>query len=493
MVGKKAADGSTPNLGGTHLRRVRRMLWVFSILMLLLGAAWGVFFGMRGDWAIVTLDFVLLACGVLGFVLRKWGRTRSASLLLLGALFFVICVFAAVFDLPSAQAPRSTHQYLLALVIFSFVLLRGEGVWLQRGVALVCFAAFLFFASTDIGFQTRYALPDSIRIPGAWITNVCALGMLYLSLHIMQADFSSPVAMEAELRQALSEHQFLLYYQPLIEGRQGRIIGAEALVRWQHPVRGLVLPAEFIPLSEQTNLILPLGHWVLEAACRQLVKWSTQPETSEFTLSVNVSAQQLRQPDFVSQVLSAVEKTGADATHLKLEITESLLVNDVEDIITKMTILKARGIGFSLDDFGTGYSSLSYLKRLPLDQLKIDRSFVRDVLTGAHDAAIVRTVVALGQSLDLVVIAEGVETEGQWEFLSRQGCHACQGNLFSRPLPVAEFDVFVQGKRGTGASEAWTAGWRFTDAGVNRRTQTTPPALREVSERRTGRKGSASQ
>ena len=493
MIGRKAADGSTPNLGGIHLRRVRRMLWVFSILMLLLGAAWGVFFGMRGDWAIVTLDFILLACGVVGFVLRKWGWTRSASLLLLGAVFLVICVFATVFDLPSAQAPRSTHHYLLALVIFSFVLLRGEGVWLQRGIALACFTAFLFFASTDIGFQTPYALPDSIRIPGAWITNACALGMLYLSLHIMQADFLSPVAMEAELRQALAEHQFLLYYQPLIEGRRGRITGAEALVRWQHPVRGLVLPAEFIPLSEETDFILPLGHWVLEAACRQLAKWSTQPETSELTLSVNVSAQQLRQPDFVSQVLSVVEKTGADATHLKLEITESLLVNDVEDIITKMTILKARGVGFSLDDFGTGYSSLSYLKRLPLDQLKIDRSFVRDVLTGAHDAAIVRTVVALGQSLGLVVIAEGVETEGQWEFLSRQGCHVCQGNLFSRPLPVAEFEAFVHGKSGAGASEAWTAGWRFTDAGVSRRTQTTPPGLHEVSERKTGRKGSASQ
>ena len=218
--------------------------------------------------------------------------------------------------------------------------------------------------------------------------------------------------------------------------------GAEALVRWQHPRRGLVPPAEFIPLAEETGLILPLGDWVLETACAQLVAWATRPEMAHLTLAVNVSARQFRHPDFVEQVLAVLDHSGANPQKLKLELTESLLLDDVEDIIAKMTALKAHGVGFSLDDFGTGYSSLSYLKRLPLDQLKIDQSFVRDVLTDPDDAAIARTIVALAQSLGLDVIAEGVETEEQRDFLERNGCHAYQGYLFSRPLPLEEFERF---------------------------------------------------
>lgn len=443
MSSRKTIDASLPDWADVHLHRVRRMLWVCSLLLVLAGSAWGVFFALRGDWMIVTLDGVMIVCGVLGFLLPARGGTRVATLLLLGVLFLVICVIAVVFDLPTVQAPRASHHYLLALLVFSFVLLRGENVWLQRGVAMACLSAFVLFASTDIGIVTPYALPDSIRTPGAWITNACALGMLYLSLHIMQADFSAPEAMAEELRKALSGHQFRLHYQPQIEGRD-HIIGAEALVRWQHPSRGLVPPAEFIPLAEQSGLILPLGLWILETACHQLVAWAGRPETRAMTLSVNVSARQLRQPDFVAQVLALVDKTGADPTRLKLEITESLLVSDMDDTISKMTALKLRGVGFSLDDFGTGFSSLNYLKCLPLEQVKIDRSFVRDVLTGTHDAAIVRTVVTLGRNLGLVVIAEGVETEGQWQVLSEHGCHAFQGYWFSRPLPAAEFDRFVR-------------------------------------------------
>ncbi len=440
MSSKGEAD-----LGITHMRRVRLMLWMGSILMMLLGLAWGVFFGLRHAWIIVAIDGVLVASGVTVAVLTRFGRTRSASMLMLASLFAVFCGIAAVFDLPSAGAPRATHNYLLALVICSFVLLRGERVWLYHGIPLVCFAAFLFFASSNAGIATPYALPDSVRMTGTWVTNLSALTALYLSLHIMQTDFAAPVAMESDLRKGLEGHQFLLHYQPQV-GTAGRITGAEALVRWNHPLRGMVSPAEFIPLAEQTGLILPLGRQVLEEACVRLVAWAARPELAELTLAVNVSAQQLRQPDFVAQVLSVVERTGAAAHRLKLELTESLFVNDVDDTITKMTELKARGVGFSLDDFGTGYSSLSYLKRLPLDQLKIDQSFVRDVLTDPNDAAIARTVVTLGQSLGLAVIAEGVETEGQREFLDAIGCHAFQGYLFSRPLPVDQFEAFVQAK-----------------------------------------------
>jgi EAL domain-containing protein (putative c-di-GMP-specific phosphodiesterase class I) len=206
----------------------------------------------------------------------------------------------------------------------------------------------------------------------------------------------------------------------------------------------MVSPADFIPLAEETGLILPLGHWVLETACRQLATWASRADMAHLTLAVNVSAHQLHQADFVEQVLGVLSETGANPQRLKLELTESLLVDNVEAIIEKMSALKAKGVGFSLDDFGTGYSSLSYLKRLPLDQLKIDQSFVRDVLIDPNDAAIAKTVVALAQSLGLGVIAEGVETKAQRDFLADAGCHAYQGYFFSRPLPLADFEKFVE-------------------------------------------------
>lgn len=264
----------------------------------------------------------------------------------------------------------------------------------------------------------------------------------------MQAVISARTVLEADLHEALQQSEFLLHYQPQIDS-EGRIIGAEALVRWQHPKLGLVLPVKFIPTAEDTGLILLLGHWVLETACAQLAVWATRPETAALSLSVNVSARQFRQPDFVEQVLAVVDYTGANPQRLKLELTESLLVDNVEDVITKMTALKAKGVGFSLDDFGTGYSSLTHLKRLPLDQLKIDQSFVMDVLTDPHDAAIAHTIVALGQSLGMMVIAEGVETEEQRDFLAQHGCNAYQGYLFSQPLPIEQFEEFVQARKKT--------------------------------------------
>ncbi len=248
--------------------------------------------------------------------------------------------------------------------------------------------------------------------------------------------------LETELRQGLLQEEFVLYYQAQVDSAR-RFIGAEVLVRWQHPRRGIVPPAEFIPLAEATGLIRPLGQWVLDTACRQLVVWAGQPALAALTIAVNVSASQIQRPDFVPQVLTVIALTGANPRLLKLEITESMLLTDVEDIILKMTALQAHGISFSLDDFGTGYSSLSYLKRLPLDQLKIDRSFVRDVLTDPNDAAIVRTILALGHSLGLSVIAEGVETETQCAFLAGLECHAYQGFLFSRPIPLEEFESLV--------------------------------------------------
>ena len=251
-----------------------------------------------------------------------------------------------------------------------------------------------------------------------------------------QANVTARTLLEAGLRDGLREGQFLLHYQAQIHQQRG-IVGAEALVRWQHPQRGLVSPAEFIPVAEASGLIVPLGVWILRTACLQLVEWARDPQTAHWTLAVNVSARQFRHSHFVDEVLGVLEETGANPHRLKLELTETLLLDDVEDTIQRMDTLRASRLDFSLDDFGTGYSSLSYLKRVPLDQLKIDQSFVRDLLTDANDASIARTMVTLAHSLDLVVIAEGVETQEQRDMLASLGCHTGRATCSGAPgLPM---------------------------------------------------------
>jgi diguanylate cyclase (GGDEF)-like protein len=259
----------------------------------------------------------------------------------------------------------------------------------------------------------------------------------------MQMVMMDRAALEADLREAVRDGHLLLHYQAQVVG-DGRITGVEALARWPHARRGMVSPVQFIPLAEESGLILPLGQWVLRTACTQLAAWANRPDTAHLTVAVNVSAHQFSQSDFVDQVLAILRETGASPQRLKLELTESLLVVNVGQVIEKMFALKAKGVGFSLDDFGTGYSSLAYLKRMPLDQLKIDQSFVRDVLTDANDASIARTIIALAQSLNLGVIAEGVETAAQRDFLASSGCHAYQGYFFSRPLPLTEFENLLR-------------------------------------------------
>jgi len=254
----------------------------------------------------------------------------------------------------------------------------------------------------------------------------------------LQASVHARAAMEEDIRRAIKAEQFMLYYQPQID--RGHLFGVEALLRWNHPERGFLPPDEFIPLAEETGLILPLGNWVLETACAQIAQWAKRKETAHISVSVNISARQIRHPNFVEQVLSVLKRTGANPKNLMLELTESILVENIEDVIGKMTVLKSHGLSISLDDFGTGYSSLSYLKRLPLDQLKIDKAFIRDIMVDDTSGAIAQVIISLGRAMRLSVIAEGVETEEQREFISRLGCHAFQGFLFSRPLPLEEFE-----------------------------------------------------
>lgn len=249
--------------------------------------------------------------------------------------------------------------------------------------------------------------------------------------------------MELELRQAAERDELVLYYQPQV-GHNDKVDGAEVLLRWQHPQRGLILPMDFIPLAEETGLIIGIGHWVIQQACAQLAQWQQDPALAELSLAVNVSARQFSQAGFVDQVGDILRTSGANPHRLKLELTESTLLNNVEDTITRMQELQQLGVQFSLDDFGTGYASLQYLQRLPLDQLKIDRSFVQGLLSGDSDPAIVRAIIAMGQALHLEVIAEGVEERTQQQNLALLGCCHYQGYLFSAPVPLQRFEEWCQ-------------------------------------------------
>jgi diguanylate cyclase (GGDEF)-like protein/PAS domain S-box-containing protein len=254
----------------------------------------------------------------------------------------------------------------------------------------------------------------------------------------MQALVDERAKLEAGLRRALAEDEFVLYYQCQVDG-SGRLIGAEALLRWKPPGQAMISPADFIPVAEDSGLIVPISAWVLESACSLLAAWAGNPATENLQLSVNISARQFHEPDFVECVKSALQRSGAPPNRIMLELTETLLLKNVDKAILTMETLKEFGVGFSIDDFGIGYSSLAYLKRLPLDQIKIDRSFVRDIADDPDDRAIVQAIISLGHSLGLQVIAEGVETEAQREFLAAHYCQAYQGYLFGKPVPMEEF------------------------------------------------------
>ncbi|EME71040.1 PAS/PAC sensor-containing diguanylate cyclase/phosphodiesterase [Paramagnetospirillum caucaseum] len=328
----------------------------------------------------------------------------------------------------------------------------GEKILVTLG-APYQIAGSLFFSTASIGITLFGSQRDNIdelmkqADIAMYQSKAAGRNTLRFFAPELQARIKARATLEADLREGIKEDQILLYFQPQVDG-QGLLTGAEALARWHHPQRGLVSPGDFIPLAEETGLILSLGRRVLEFGCAQIAAWAGRSEMAHLTLAVNVSAKQFHQVDFVEQVLAVVRGTGADPRKLKLELTESMLVENVDEIIAKMGRLKDLGFSFSLDDFGTGYSSLSYLKLLPLSQLKIDQSFVRDILTDPNDAAIAKTIVALADSLGLNVIAEGVETVGQRDFLANSGCHAYQGYFFSHPLPLVGFEDFARRSKG---------------------------------------------
>lgn len=436
-----------PDLALVGQRRERRMRMLASLVLLLVGSFWGVFFSLRGEWGIVMMDLLMIFCGIGVFVLTLRNRVRLANLLLFGVIILMIVATTLLMDPHTAAAPRATHLYLLPIAVAALMAFRDERLWLRYGVAVLCLGLFIVLASSSWSPTSAYHLPDEVRMSGSWVQSVAAMLMLFALLHILQSDTAERSMLDRDLEVALREQQFVLHYQPQLN-RAGKVIGAEVLIRWQHPQRGLVAPVEFIGHAEKTGMIIPIGQWVLEQAVRQLRIWRDDPRYASIGLAVNISQKQFRQASFVADMLRLIDEHAIDARRLDLELTETLIVQDIDDLLRKMTALVERGVRFSLDDFGTGFSSLSHLKRLPLNTLKIDRSFICDVLTDSSSETIVRTVIALGQSMGMTVIAEGVETEAQQQFLLSNGCMQFQGYLFSKPLPLQAFSEFVERRNG---------------------------------------------
>lgn len=424
-----------PELGLLYHRRERRVRLLTCTMMMFMGLLWGLFFASQGLWLVAAMDVALFTFGLISLALTCLNRRHAANLVIFVSLLVILTGTAVLLDPPSAMAPRSTHLYLLPLGLIALVAFRDNDARLRYGVALSCLGAFVVLAASNTNFMPGYAVPDTIRVPGNWVHALATAFVLTLLVNVLLTDATERSELEAELVQAVVLRQLELHYQPQVDA-QGQVLGAEALLRWQHPTRGLVMPGQFIDLAEQTGLIVPIGQWVLETACAQLQAWSQHPVRASWCLAVNISQRQFRQPEFVPKLLELLHQHGFNPSRLELELTETILVDDIDDIKLKMLTLAAHGLRFSLDDFGIGYSSLSYLKRLPLNKLKIDQSFVADVLTEPNSAAIVRMVLALGSSMNLQVVAEGVETQEQRQFLLDNGCQEFQGYLFSRPVPV---------------------------------------------------------
>ncbi len=427
---------------GRRRRRAFYLLLATGTIMLVLGLAWGVFFAWRGAWVVTAAEGMLASLGIAVIVTARLGRVRAASWMAFIGLFVYLCLFSALLDVQTSAIPRSTHLFLLVLAACAHHVFRAEPPSLRYGCICLFLAAFVVFAAMPEGIPGSYAIKDGVRRVGIWVNLVTVVASLLVVLHLEESHGAAHRALHRALRDALAQRRFLLFYQPQIDA-DGRIVGAEALLRWHDPKRGLVPPDGFVQAAEETGFILPLGQWALGSACERLQAWQQHAALRHLRLSVNISGLQLQQPDFAEQVLGALQRSGVPPHRLTLELTESVLLQDMDDAVAKMRTLADAGVRLSLDDFGTGYSSLSYLRRMPLAELKVDRAFVAEVVDDAHAASITRNLLQLGRDLEIDVIAEGIEDQAQHAFLRGQGCSLFQGYLFGRPMEGEAFERLV--------------------------------------------------
>jgi EAL domain-containing protein (putative c-di-GMP-specific phosphodiesterase class I) len=420
-------------------RLVLAYRWAAPIVGVL-SLGWALFFALQSNWALAGSQMVVALVAVLGLVLANSGHFAKALLLTQAVFLVCIALLCLLFDVPSAEVPRVSHIFMLVVALVGYLNFKRQPSTVQLVLVALSVAGFVALSSSSYALPFAYPIPDDVRIYGSWLNAATATLMLVGCVYVFQLELERADRRGQELKTALWSRQFELFYQPQVD-RGGRVVGAEALLRWKHPKRGYVSPGEFIPMAEEAGLMGDIGQWVLETACHTLVQWSCSPETRLLTLSVNVSASQFLDEDFEHVVVQLLDRFDIDPTRLKLEVTESVMMTSTDEVAARMQVLRGIGIGLALDDFGTGYSSLAYIRRLPLSQLKIDRSFVQEVTENERSAALARSIVQLGRDLDLSVLAEGVETAEQFAFLSDSGCEEFQGFYFGRPVPLADFEA----------------------------------------------------
>ena len=425
-----------------HKRRVMASLVGSGVIAVLVGLGWSASFVHLDRPVLAALNGGLIPFGLTLIWLARHGRLTAAALFAGHFLPLFVAVSSLFDDVPDG-VHRATHLHFLALALGVYFIFRRGGIYMKYVVPAFCLTGFVVFSNTSIGFHDpALVIPAGAAKIGVWTNTLTAMVELVFIVVVMNAELSVRRMMDIEMRKAIANGDFRLHYQPQID-EAGKVIGAEALIRWRHARMGNVPPVKFIPLAEETGLIVPIGNWVLRAACAQLAQWDAQPETRHLTVAVNVSASQFRQPDFVQTVSEIVRLSGIVPSRLKLELTESMFVDNIDATVAKMNALKAIGIIWSLDDFGTGYSSLSVLHSFPIGQIKIDQSFVRGMLSNASNMVVTEAIIELARKLNLGVIAEGVETIEQLDRLHEAGCLNYQGYLFSPPLDIDAFGKFL--------------------------------------------------
>lgn len=409
-----------------------------GVISVLIGLGWGAAFIHFDRPLLAAMHAGLIVFGLTEIWLAYQGRLKAGALFA-GHVFPMFIAATCLFDRVPDGVHRATQMHFLAVALGGYFVFRRDGIYMKYVMPALCLVGFAIFSNTSIGFRDpALVIPAGAAEIGVWTNTLTAMVELAFIVVIMNADLSTRRMMDIEMRKAIANGDFQLHYQPQID-EAGKVVGTEALIRWHHAKMGNISPVKFIPLAEETGLIVPIGNWVLRAACAQLAQWAAEPETQHLTMAVNVSASQFRQPDFVQNVSEIVRLSGITPSKLKLELTESMFVDNVDATVAKMNALHAIGIIWSLDDFGTGYSSLSVLNSFPLGQIKIDKSFVHDMFSNASNMVVTEAIIELARKLNLQVIAEGVETVEQFNHLRKVGCLTYQGYLFSPPLDIHAF------------------------------------------------------
>ncbi len=428
-----------------HLRDLQFICFVAFPVGAGVTGVWALIFALIQNWVLVLLCSLLcLAILACWWVARK-GHLSTGMLFGQVACIAFVLHFSLCFDVHNEVVPRVTHIYFLIIALAGFVNYQLAPSRAQLLIILFAVACFTLFSATPMTVDFGTPLTDDARTIMAWIHAATVALLLCGSVLLLQRKLGPDSMLARELRSAIAKEQFELFFQPQVDGA-GSLIGAEALLRWKHPRLGYVAPDNFIPIAERAGLMPELGGWVLRTAVETLSLWSLREDTRDLVLSINVSPDQFFKDEFFTDVILALETSSVEPRLLQLELTETMFVSDVDGLVSKMKALQQRGIGIALDDFGTGYSSLSYLRQLPLQQLKIDRSFVRATTT-KRGALLVRSIAQMGHDLGLEILAEGIETDEQFQFMLDCGCSAFQGYHFGRPLALQAFeDRFLEGR-----------------------------------------------